>query len=155
MFSPWFLCNALSISVLLISLFPLFSLRQSRSPRHSQSTQSGLAEQASKLSFASAENLESMSEADLPMGFSRSSRFRQSLPLSRSASQSKLRSPGKDTHTHIHTHPCLTHLCTQLQGHPCQHTPVQTSLLTSAHSSGSLSTSATPIRCLPVESRLP
>ncbi|XP_031426447.1 SRC kinase signaling inhibitor 1 isoform X2 [Clupea harengus] len=67
---------------------------KSRSPRHSQSTQSGLAEQASKLSFASAENLESMSEADLPMGFSRSSRFRQSLPLSRSASQSKLRSPG-------------------------------------------------------------
>ncbi|KAL2101195.1 hypothetical protein ACEWY4_002956 [Coilia grayii] len=67
---------------------------KSRSPRHSQSTQSGLADQASKLSFASAENLESMSEADLPLGFSRSSRFRQSLPLSRSASQSKLRSPG-------------------------------------------------------------
>uniref|UniRef100_A0A8C5F556 SRC kinase signaling inhibitor 1a n=1 Tax=Gadus morhua TaxID=8049 RepID=A0A8C5F556_GADMO len=67
---------------------------QSRSPRHSQSTQSGLADQAAKLSFASAESLETMSEADMPMGFNRMNRFRQSLPLSRSASQSKLRSPG-------------------------------------------------------------
>uniref|UniRef100_A0A673X6U6 SRC kinase signaling inhibitor 1 n=1 Tax=Salmo trutta TaxID=8032 RepID=A0A673X6U6_SALTR len=67
----------------------------SRSPRHSQSTQSGLADQASKLSFASAESLaETMSEADIPLGFSRTNRFRQSLPLSRSASQNKLRSPG-------------------------------------------------------------
>uniref|UniRef100_A0A8C9SAY3 SRC kinase signaling inhibitor 1 n=1 Tax=Scleropages formosus TaxID=113540 RepID=A0A8C9SAY3_SCLFO len=67
---------------------------QTRSPRHSQSTQSGLADQASKLSFASAESLETMSEADIPLGFNRMNRFRQSLPLSRSASQSKLRSPG-------------------------------------------------------------
>ncbi|XP_076851597.1 SRC kinase signaling inhibitor 1 isoform X5 [Brachyhypopomus gauderio] len=67
---------------------------KSRSPRHSQSTQSGLADQASKLSFASAESLETMSEADMPLGFSRMNRLRQSLPLSRSASQSKLRSPG-------------------------------------------------------------
>uniref|UniRef100_A0A8C1XYL1 SRC kinase signaling inhibitor 1 n=1 Tax=Cyprinus carpio TaxID=7962 RepID=A0A8C1XYL1_CYPCA len=67
---------------------------QSRSPRHSQSTQSGLADQASKLSFASAESLETMSEADMPLGFNRMNRFRQSLPLSRSASQNKLRSPG-------------------------------------------------------------
>ncbi|XP_029582775.1 SRC kinase signaling inhibitor 1-like [Salmo trutta] len=68
---------------------------KSRSPRHSQSTQSGLADQASKLSFASAESLaETMSEADIPLGFSRTNRFRQSLPLSRSASQNKLRSPG-------------------------------------------------------------
>uniref|UniRef100_A0A4W5R671 SRC kinase signaling inhibitor 1 n=1 Tax=Hucho hucho TaxID=62062 RepID=A0A4W5R671_9TELE len=67
----------------------------SRSPRHSQSTQSGLADQAAKLSFASAESLaETMSEADIPLGFSRTNRFRQSLPLSRSASQNKLRSPG-------------------------------------------------------------
>ncbi|XP_048052310.1 SRC kinase signaling inhibitor 1-like isoform X13 [Megalobrama amblycephala] len=66
----------------------------SRSPRHSQSTQSGLADQASKLSFASAESLETMSEADMPLGFNRMNRFRQSLPLSRSASQNKLRSPG-------------------------------------------------------------
>ncbi|XP_035379624.1 SRC kinase signaling inhibitor 1 isoform X2 [Electrophorus electricus] len=67
---------------------------KSRSPRHSQSTQSGLADQASKLSFASAESLETMSEADMPLAFNRMNRFRQSLPLSRSASQSKLRSPG-------------------------------------------------------------
>lgn len=71
---------------------PLFP--QSRSPRHSQSTQSGLADQAAKLSFASAESLETMSEADIPLGFNRMNRFRQSLPLSRSASQNKLRSPG-------------------------------------------------------------
>uniref|UniRef100_A0A8C6TLM6 SRC kinase signaling inhibitor 1 n=1 Tax=Neogobius melanostomus TaxID=47308 RepID=A0A8C6TLM6_9GOBI len=67
---------------------------KSRSPRHSQSTQSGLADQAAKLSFASAESLETMSEADMPIGFNRMNRFRQSLPLSRSASQNKLRSPG-------------------------------------------------------------
>ncbi|ROL49395.1 SRC kinase signaling inhibitor 1 [Anabarilius grahami] len=35
-----------------------------------------------------------MSEADMPLGFNRMNRFRQSLPLSRSASQNKLRSPG-------------------------------------------------------------
>uniref|UniRef100_A0A4W5PG06 Actin interacting protein 3-like C-terminal domain-containing protein n=1 Tax=Hucho hucho TaxID=62062 RepID=A0A4W5PG06_9TELE len=69
--------------------------QEDRSPRHSQSTQSGLADQAAKLSFASAESLaETMSEADIPLGFSRTNRFRQSLPLSRSASQNKLRSPG-------------------------------------------------------------
>ncbi|XP_061077364.1 SRC kinase signaling inhibitor 1-like [Conger conger] len=67
---------------------------KSRSPRHSQSTQSGLADQAAKLSFASAESLETMSEADIPLGFNRMNRFRQSLPLSRSTSQTKLRSPG-------------------------------------------------------------
>lgn len=78
--------------MLCVSIFPL-SL-QSRSPRHSQSTQSGLADQAAKLSFASAESLETMSEADIPVGFNRMNRFRQSLPLSRSASQNKLRSPG-------------------------------------------------------------
>ncbi|XP_028310482.1 SRC kinase signaling inhibitor 1 isoform X2 [Gouania willdenowi] len=66
---------------------------KSRSPRHSQSTQSGLADQAAKLSFASAESLETMSEADISLGFNRMNRFRQSLPLSRSASQNKLRSP--------------------------------------------------------------
>ncbi|XP_034395188.1 SRC kinase signaling inhibitor 1 [Cyclopterus lumpus] len=68
---------------------------KSRSPRHSQSTQSGLADQAAKLSFASAESLETMSEADVPSGFNRMNRFRQSLPLSRSASQNKLRSPDE------------------------------------------------------------
>ncbi|KAJ8254240.1 hypothetical protein COCON_G00208520 [Conger conger] len=71
-----------------------FKVSATRSPRHSQSTQSGLADQAAKLSFASAESLETMSEADVPLGFNRMNRFRQSLPLSRSASQTKLRSPG-------------------------------------------------------------
>uniref|UniRef100_A0A8D2MBV7 Actin interacting protein 3-like C-terminal domain-containing protein n=1 Tax=Zonotrichia albicollis TaxID=44394 RepID=A0A8D2MBV7_ZONAL len=64
-----------------------------RSSRHSQGSQPGLADQA-KLSFASAESLETMSEAELPLAFNRMNRFRQSLPLSRSASQTKLRSPG-------------------------------------------------------------
>ncbi|XP_078280800.1 SRC kinase signaling inhibitor 1 isoform X2 [Rhinoraja longicauda] len=67
---------------------------KTRSPRHSQSQQSGLADQAAKLPYASAESLETMSEAEVPMGFTRSNRFRQSLPLSRSTSQAKLRSPG-------------------------------------------------------------
>ncbi|XP_053512598.1 SRC kinase signaling inhibitor 1 isoform X3 [Artibeus jamaicensis] len=67
---------------------------KTRSARHTQGTQPGLADQAAKLSYASAESLETMSEAELPLGFSRMNRFRQSLPLSRSASQTKLRSPG-------------------------------------------------------------
>ncbi|XP_039234741.1 SRC kinase signaling inhibitor 1-like [Pipra filicauda] len=66
---------------------------RTRSSRHSQGSQPGLADQA-KLSFASAESLETMSEAELPLGFNRMNRFRQSLPLSRSTSQTKLRSPG-------------------------------------------------------------
>ncbi|XP_068118614.1 SRC kinase signaling inhibitor 1 isoform X16 [Hyperolius riggenbachi] len=65
-----------------------------RSSRHSQNSQPGIADQAAKLSFASAESLETMSEAELPLGFNRMNRFRQSLPLSRSTSQTKLRSPG-------------------------------------------------------------
>uniref|UniRef100_A0A8D0HP74 SRC kinase signaling inhibitor 1 n=1 Tax=Sphenodon punctatus TaxID=8508 RepID=A0A8D0HP74_SPHPU len=72
---------------------PPLCLRTTRSSRHSQGSQPGLADQA-KLSFASAESLETMSEAELPIGFNRMNRFRQSLPLSRSASQTKLRSPG-------------------------------------------------------------
>uniref|UniRef100_A0A4W3GU38 Actin interacting protein 3-like C-terminal domain-containing protein n=1 Tax=Callorhinchus milii TaxID=7868 RepID=A0A4W3GU38_CALMI len=80
-------CLSLSLSLSLC-------VSQTRSPRHSQSTQSGLAEQAAKLPYASAESLESMSEAEVPLGFTRSNRFRQSLPLSRSSSQTKLRSPG-------------------------------------------------------------
>uniref|UniRef100_A0A8C5Q7G0 SRC kinase signaling inhibitor 1 n=1 Tax=Leptobrachium leishanense TaxID=445787 RepID=A0A8C5Q7G0_9ANUR len=67
---------------------------KTRSTRHPQSSQPGLADQAAKLSFASAESLETMSEAELPLGFNRMNRFRQSLPLSRSTSQTKLRSPG-------------------------------------------------------------
>ncbi|XP_068118592.1 SRC kinase signaling inhibitor 1 isoform X4 [Hyperolius riggenbachi] len=67
---------------------------KTRSSRHSQNSQPGIADQAAKLSFASAESLETMSEAELPLGFNRMNRFRQSLPLSRSTSQTKLRSPG-------------------------------------------------------------
>ncbi|KAM4692275.1 SRC kinase signaling inhibitor 1 [Rhinophrynus dorsalis] len=67
---------------------------KTRSSRHPQSSQPGLADQAAKLSFASAESLETMSETELPLGFNRMNRFRQSLPLSRSTSQTKLRSPG-------------------------------------------------------------
>ncbi|XP_022413422.1 SRC kinase signaling inhibitor 1 isoform X4 [Delphinapterus leucas] len=67
---------------------------KTRSSRHTQGSQPGLADQAAKLSYASAESLETMSEAELPLGFSRMNRFRQSLPLSRSTSQTKLRSPG-------------------------------------------------------------
>uniref|UniRef100_A0A6Q2WTN7 Actin interacting protein 3-like C-terminal domain-containing protein n=1 Tax=Esox lucius TaxID=8010 RepID=A0A6Q2WTN7_ESOLU len=53
-----------------------------------------LADQASRVSFASAESLETMSESDVPLGFSRMNRLRQSLPLARSSSQAKLRAPG-------------------------------------------------------------
>uniref|UniRef100_A0A8C4YCF1 SRC kinase signaling inhibitor 1 n=1 Tax=Gopherus evgoodei TaxID=1825980 RepID=A0A8C4YCF1_9SAUR len=66
---------------------------KTRSSRHSQGSQPALADQT-KLSFASAESLETMSETELPIGFNRMNRFRQSLPLSRSTSQTKLRSPG-------------------------------------------------------------
>ncbi|XP_030625592.1 SRC kinase signaling inhibitor 1 [Chanos chanos] len=53
-----------------------------------------LSEQASRVSFASAESLERMSDSDFSLGFSRTNRLRQSLPLARSPSQSKLRAPG-------------------------------------------------------------
>uniref|UniRef100_A0A8C6SP52 Zgc:114120 n=1 Tax=Neogobius melanostomus TaxID=47308 RepID=A0A8C6SP52_9GOBI len=56
--------------------------------------QPALADQASRVSFASAENLETMSEPDVPIGFNRMNRLRQSLPLARSSSQAKLRAPG-------------------------------------------------------------
>lgn len=36
-----------------------------------------------------------MSEPDLPIGFNRMNRLRQSLPLARSSSQAKLRAPGQ------------------------------------------------------------
>uniref|UniRef100_A0A4W5QEA8 SRC kinase signaling inhibitor 1 n=1 Tax=Hucho hucho TaxID=62062 RepID=A0A4W5QEA8_9TELE len=52
------------------------------------------ADQTSRVSFASAESLETMSEADVPLGFNRMNRLRQSLPLARSSSQAKLRAPG-------------------------------------------------------------
>ncbi|XP_056153473.1 SRC kinase signaling inhibitor 1-like [Lampris incognitus] len=69
---------------------------KARTPRVTRpnSTQPALADQASRVSFASAENLETMSEADIPLGFNRMNRLRQSLPLARSSSQTKLRAPG-------------------------------------------------------------
>uniref|UniRef100_A0A7N6AKK3 Actin interacting protein 3-like C-terminal domain-containing protein n=1 Tax=Anabas testudineus TaxID=64144 RepID=A0A7N6AKK3_ANATE len=70
--------------------------RQTRTPRVTRlsPTQPALADQASRVSFASAENLETMSEPDIPIGFNRMNRLRQSLPLARSSSQAKLRAPG-------------------------------------------------------------
>ncbi|XP_033974689.1 LOW QUALITY PROTEIN: SRC kinase signaling inhibitor 1 [Trematomus bernacchii] len=69
---------------------------KSRTPRVARlsPTQPALADQASRVSFASAENLETMSEPDMPIGFNRMNRLRQSLPLARSSSQAKLRAPG-------------------------------------------------------------
>ncbi|KAM4524962.1 SRC kinase signaling inhibitor 1-like isoform 4-T5 [Odontesthes bonariensis] len=70
--------------------------RQTRTPRVTRlsPTQPGLADQANRVSFASAEHLETMSEPDVPVGFNRMNRLRQSLPLARSSSQAKLRAPG-------------------------------------------------------------
>uniref|UniRef100_A0A3Q3LTU7 SRC kinase signaling inhibitor 1 n=1 Tax=Labrus bergylta TaxID=56723 RepID=A0A3Q3LTU7_9LABR len=69
---------------------------KSRTPRVTRlsPTQPALADQANRVSFASAENLETMSEPDMPIGFNRMNRLRQSLPLARSSSQAKLRAPG-------------------------------------------------------------
>uniref|UniRef100_A0A8C2WMP9 SRC kinase signaling inhibitor 1 n=1 Tax=Cyclopterus lumpus TaxID=8103 RepID=A0A8C2WMP9_CYCLU len=69
---------------------------QTRTPRATRlsPTQPALADQASRVSFASAENLGTMSEPDAPAGFNRMNRLRQSLPLARSSSQAKLRAPG-------------------------------------------------------------
>ncbi|KAJ7987709.1 hypothetical protein DPEC_G00329310 [Dallia pectoralis] len=67
-----------------------------RTPRviRPNANQPALADQANRVSFASAESLETMSESDVPLGFSRMNRLRQSLPLARSSSQAKLRAPG-------------------------------------------------------------
>uniref|UniRef100_A0A3Q3BLC8 SRC kinase signaling inhibitor 1 n=1 Tax=Kryptolebias marmoratus TaxID=37003 RepID=A0A3Q3BLC8_KRYMA len=69
---------------------------KTRTPRVTRlsPTQPALADQANRVSFASAENLETMSEPDMPIGFNRMNRLRQSLPLARSSSQAKLRAPG-------------------------------------------------------------
>ncbi|KAM3592132.1 uncharacterized protein V6R79_013360 [Siganus canaliculatus] len=69
---------------------------KTRTPRVTRlsPTQPALADQANRVSFASAENLETMSEPDIPIGFNRMNRLRQSLPLARSSSQAKLRAPG-------------------------------------------------------------
>ncbi|XP_046702534.1 SRC kinase signaling inhibitor 1 isoform X6 [Silurus meridionalis] len=71
------------------------SRQQARTPRASGGGHHSLADQGGGRSFyASAENLETMGDADLALGFSRSNRLRQSLPLARSPSQNKFRPPG-------------------------------------------------------------
>ncbi|XP_057176158.1 SRC kinase signaling inhibitor 1-like isoform X1 [Triplophysa rosa] len=73
---------------------------KARTPRNAagqqqQQQQHSLGEQeGGRLCYASAESLESMADAELPLGFSRSSILRQSLPLARSPSQAKLRAPA-------------------------------------------------------------
>ncbi|XP_009943662.2 sickle tail protein homolog isoform X4 [Opisthocomus hoazin] len=67
---------------------------QTRSPKPSQSPQPNLADQTEHLSEASADSLEAMSEGDSPTPFSRGSRTRASLPVVRSANQTKERSLG-------------------------------------------------------------
>ncbi|XP_061122260.1 sickle tail protein homolog isoform X14 [Syngnathus typhle] len=66
--------------------------RTSRSPKHCPSPQPGV--DADHLSLTSLDSLEAMSEADAPMGFTRGSRVRASLPVVRSANQTKDRSLG-------------------------------------------------------------
>uniref|UniRef100_H2SX88 SRC kinase signaling inhibitor 1 n=1 Tax=Takifugu rubripes TaxID=31033 RepID=H2SX88_TAKRU len=69
---------------------------KTRTPRVTRLSppQPALADQANRVSFASTENLETMSEPDIPIGFNRMNRLRQSLPLTRSSSHAKLRAPG-------------------------------------------------------------
>ncbi|KTG44435.1 hypothetical protein cypCar_00035758 [Cyprinus carpio] len=70
--------------------------QQARTPRSAAGLQQhSLGEQAGgRVCYASAESLESMADAELPLGFSRSNILRQSLPLARSPSQAKLRAPA-------------------------------------------------------------
>uniref|UniRef100_A0A8C2JTE9 SRC kinase signaling inhibitor 1 n=1 Tax=Cyprinus carpio TaxID=7962 RepID=A0A8C2JTE9_CYPCA len=69
---------------------------KARTPRGAAGLQQqSLGEQVGgRLCYASAESLESMADAELPLGFSRSNILRQSLPLARSPSQAKLRAPA-------------------------------------------------------------
>ncbi|XP_072536217.1 SRC kinase signaling inhibitor 1 isoform X2 [Salminus brasiliensis] len=67
---------------------------KARTPRASGGQQSLGDQVGGRAFYASAESLDSMADADLPLGFSRTNRLRQSLPLARSPSQSKLRAPG-------------------------------------------------------------
>ncbi|NWZ97084.1 SKT protein, partial [Nesospiza acunhae] len=67
---------------------------QTRSPKPSQSPQSNLGDHTEHLCEASADSLEVMSEGDSPTPFSRGSRTRASLPVVRSANQTKERSLG-------------------------------------------------------------
>ncbi|NWH90427.1 SKT protein, partial [Aegithalos caudatus] len=67
---------------------------QTRSPKPSQSPQPNLGDHTEHLSEASADSLEAMSEGESPTPFSRGSRTRASLPVVRSANQTKERSLG-------------------------------------------------------------
>ncbi|XP_039900386.1 sickle tail protein homolog isoform X14 [Simochromis diagramma] len=67
---------------------------QSRSPKHGASTQHSIGDQVDHLSLASLESLDTMSEAEAPTTFTRGSRVRASLPVVRSANQTKDRSLG-------------------------------------------------------------
>ncbi|XP_051970787.1 SRC kinase signaling inhibitor 1-like [Xyrauchen texanus] len=69
---------------------------KARTPRGAAGVQQHpLGEQVGgRVCYASAESLESMADAEIPLGFSRSNILRQSLPLARSPSQAKLRAPA-------------------------------------------------------------
>ncbi|XP_069633072.1 sickle tail protein homolog isoform X6 [Haliaeetus albicilla] len=75
-------------------LMKIESSQRTRSPKLSQSPQPNLGDQTEHLSEASADSLEAMSEGDSPTPFSRGSRTRASLPVVRSANQTKERSLG-------------------------------------------------------------
>ncbi|XP_071661333.1 sickle tail protein homolog isoform X6 [Patagioenas fasciata] len=75
-------------------LMKIESSQRTRSPKPSQSPQPNLGDQTERLSEASADSLEAMSEGDSPTPFSRGSRTRASLPVVRSANQTKERSLG-------------------------------------------------------------
>ncbi|KAM8811794.1 sickle tail protein homolog [Eudromia elegans] len=67
---------------------------QTRSPKPPPSPQPAPGEHAERLSEASGDSLDAMSEGDSPTPFSRGSRTRASLPVVRSANQTKERSLG-------------------------------------------------------------
>ncbi|XP_070409244.1 sickle tail protein homolog isoform X6 [Nothobranchius furzeri] len=67
---------------------------RSRSPKHGPSPQPSVGDQVDHLSLASVESLDTMSETDAPTAFTRGSRIRASLPVVRSANQTKDRSLG-------------------------------------------------------------
>ena len=103
---------------LLSSSFNFLScVLQTRTPRVTRlsPTQPALADQASRVSFASAENLETMSEPDIPIGFNRMNRLRQSLPLARTSSQAKLRAPGQTSVFKKTPTLCVLHCTQQIQ----------------------------------------
>ncbi|XP_074840975.1 sickle tail protein homolog isoform X3 [Carettochelys insculpta] len=75
-------------------LMKIESSQRTRSPKLSQSPQPNLGDQTEHLSEASADSLEAMSEGDSPTPFARGSRTRASLPVVRSANQTKERSLG-------------------------------------------------------------